>query len=118
MAVFGSDSAPLTVCRAIGVFDRVEGVLHPRAELVHRHIFFMGHAAIDDEQRLGAEIFAELKVFMVAEAVGRVVLPDIVLVASFGHVADGLLPAIGQIHPVALDPASAGEAHEGGLEVA
>ena len=116
MAVLGPERAPRAGGRAVGVLDGIQRVLHQLPHLVQRHDLLVRHAAIDDEERLRAEVLAHLEILVKAEAVRRVILPDVVLGAALGRVADGLLPAVGQAHHVAFDPAAAGEADEARLQ--
>ena len=63
--------APPAFGRAVGILDRVQGVLHVLVQVGHLDellcvLLLVAHAAIDDEQRLGVEVLAHLQVFVVA----------------------------------------------------
>ena len=77
-----------------------------------RHVVLVRHAAVDHEQRFGPEVFAHLQVFVVAQAVGRAVAPQVPMPRPLGDVADGLLPAESVRQLVTLHVAAAGKPHE------
>ena len=116
MPGLGAHGTPLAVGRPIGILDGVERILHVLIHLVHRDDFPVRHADIDAEEGVGIEILAELEVFVVAQRMRGVVLPDVVLGAAFGDIPDGLLPPVGHVHGVALNPAAARETDECRLE--
>ena len=64
--------APQGVGRAVGEFDEVQRVLDVRAEFRERAQFagieLAGHAAIQNGQRLGADVLAQLEILEEAEA--------------------------------------------------
>ncbi len=86
-----------------------------------------GHAAVEDRQRLRADVFGQLEVFIKAEAEGLEVVgrrPGIEFVVpaiddglAFGNVADRGLPAIARGQQAALDDAAAGKAQKAGMHV-
>ena len=131
MAHLGAELAPGRGDGAVGEFDEVEGVADVFVELGERGGFagveLAGHAAVEDGQGFGADVFGELEVFVEAEAeglevVGRragveLVVPAIDDGLSFGDVADGGLPAIAGDELAALDDAASGEAEEAGVHV-
>ena len=64
--------------RAVGELDQVERVLDVRVELVDRHelagVELAGHAAVEDRQRLGADVLRQLEVLEEAQAERLVVV--------------------------------------------
>ena len=79
VAGLGPQRAPFALRRAVGVLDGIQGVLHVLVHLVHRHVVVVGHAAVDDEQRLGPDVLAELEIFVVAQAVVGMIAPEIIV---------------------------------------
>ena len=116
MSGLGAHRAPDGIGRAIGIFNRIQRVLHPLAQAIERDGFFVRHADIDAKQRLGTEVFGKLQIFVIAQAVRGVVTPDVPERRARIQVANGVLPMIHVREVVALHPAAAGKAHEGGMQ--
>src|SRR6185295_19882902 len=72
MAQLGPLTAPLTGGGRVRKLNQIDCVLNEMIEIFKRgqlaRIELAGHAAIQNWQRLSADIFAKLKVFVVAEA--------------------------------------------------
>ena len=72
MAHLGAQLPPGRGYGAVGEFDQVQRVLDVFVELVERGSFagveLAGHAAVEDGQRLRADVFGQLKIFVEAEA--------------------------------------------------
>src|SRR5664280_2645941 len=70
--------APSGVRRAVGKFNQVQRVLNVRPKFVERTKFagveLAGHAAVDDGQRFGADVLAQLEKLKEAEAERLVVI--------------------------------------------
>ena len=53
------------VTGAVGELDQIERILNVRLQLVERHqlarVELAGHAAVENRQRLGADVFGQLK---------------------------------------------------------
>ena len=98
---------------AIGIFNGVEAVLHQGEGEA------MPHADIDHEQRCGANVLTELKVFVKAQTVGRPVAPVLVPVTRTRlDGTDGFFPLEGVgISFLTFYIATAGEPHETGMGV-
>ncbi len=123
--------APGARHRAVGELDQVERVLDVGRELVERHelaaVELAGHAAVEDRQRLGADVLGELEVLEEAQAERLVVVrrrPMLELVVPavdqelpLRDRADRLLPLVADGEPGPLDDAAAGEAQEARVEV-
>ena len=90
MAGLGPEPAPLAFDRAVGIFDGIQGVLDPGADLSLRTCVLVGYAAVDDEQRLRADVFTELQILVVAQAVGGTVSPQVPVAGPLGQVADAV----------------------------
>ena len=73
----------------------------------------MRHAAVDDKEGLRSNVFAELQVFVIAQAVGGIITPEIPMAGPLGNVPDGLFPAYGIRQLVPLHKATAGKPHKG-----
>jgi hypothetical protein len=58
-----------------------------------------------------------LEVFEESETVRLVVVPDVVVLYTLFHGADGVFPPINVIEPVAMGETTAGKANESGLKV-
>ena len=104
---------------AIGIFNGVEAVLHQCLRLVEGEGEAMPHADIDHEQRCGANVLTELKVFVKAQTVGRPVAPVLVPVTRTRlDGTDGFFPLEGVgISFLTFYIATAGEPHETGMGV-
>jgi hypothetical protein len=78
MAQGGALGAPGGIGIAIGELDQVQRILNVRLQLVQgaqlAGIELAGHAAIQNRQRLRADVFAQLKVFVEAQAEGLVIV--------------------------------------------
>ena len=126
----GTEAGPLAgLGVAIGPFDEVEYVLFvllksgPEGNTIllsaaeHRvnGAVLAGHGSSYYGQRFGAEVFAELEEFVVAEAACLVVAPKVALRFALMQGADGLFPVIHIAEAVAMDEAAAGESHEAGM---
>ena len=83
--------------RTVGELDQVERVLHVGIELIDRHqlvgVELAGHAAVQDRQRLGADVLGQLEVLVEAEAerlevVGRLAMAELVVPAVDDRGAD------------------------------
>ena len=72
----------------------------------------MRHANIDAEERLRAEIFGELEIFVKTQPVRGIVAPDIPKRGARINVPNGVLPMIHVRKIIALHPAAARKAHE------
>src|SRR6185369_12116661 len=64
----------------------------------------------------GAQVLAHLQILVVAEAMGGMILPDIVLGPAFRGLGYGLLPPISQAHCVSFHPAAARKTNKGRLQ--
>lgn len=60
-------------------------------------------------KRLRLQVLTELEVLVIAEVVGRRILPHVVLRVPFGRIANSLFAAIGKTHRLTFYPATAGE---------
>ena len=90
VAHVGAPLAPRARHRTVGELDQVERVLDVGIELVERHqlvrVELAGHAAVQDRQRLGADVLGQLEVLEEAEAerlevVGRRPVAELVVPA-------------------------------------
>ena len=82
------------------------------------------HADVEYRERLGAEVLAQLEVFVIAEREGvivaladRLVAPDVVGVLALFERTDRVLPREQPVEVVALGETAAGETNEAGRQV-
>ena len=100
--------APDGIRRAVGKLDQIQRVLDERVKPVERTEFsgveLAGHAAVQDRQRLRADVFAHLEEFKEAEAerleiirrgaMEKFVVPAVDEQLALLHRADGVFPLI------------------------
>ena len=115
VTVFGAEFPPGGTDGTVGVFEGVEGVLHPGPHAVEERRLDVRRAGVDAEDGLGAEVLGHLQVFVKAEPPGAAVaLPDVEVGAALLDRADGVFP-----RPAAgggragVDERTAGETEEG-----
>ena len=106
---------------ACSIFDGIERILYEHLDLFVVVIVAVAavtrHAGIADEHRLRTHIFTILQEFVVAEAVGRVVAPEVVFsLTEFGF-ADGVFPVHPVFHCQTFNNTAAGPAHKGRFKV-
>ena len=123
--------APGAGDRAVGELDQVERVLDVGIDGVKRRqlsrVVLTRHAAVDDRQRLGAQVFRQQEVLVEAKAerlvvvrrrpVGELVVPAVDDQRALGGIADRRLPLIASVEESALDDAASGKAQEPRLHV-
>ena len=122
----GPPAAPALVDRAVGELDQVERVLDVGIERVERRqlarVELAGHAAVEDRQRLGADVLGQLEVLEEAEPERLVVVgrgrngnssfQRLTIRRRDRQIADRRLPLIAAVEEPPLDDAAAGEAEE------
>ena len=78
VAHLGALASPLGVDGSIGEFDQIDRVLNVVIEIFERREFtgveLAGHAAVQNRQRLGADVFAQQEVFVITETERLVVV--------------------------------------------
>ena len=106
VAVGRPQRAPVSVGVAVAVFNQVQGILHPGPHLIERHgivgvaVVAETKSRVDPVERFHAQVFAEQKELVQAEAVGGPIAPGVVQVPGpQRQVAHGLFPShrVGQI---------------------
>ena len=75
------------------------------------------HAGVDHVDRLGAQVFGKLQVFMEPQACGGVISPQIVAAFPLREVADGVLPLDPVPERQAFDDTAAREPQKGRGEI-
>jgi hypothetical protein len=86
-----------------------------------------GFTAVEDRQRLGADVFGELKVFEEAKTEGLKIvgglpiahfhIPAVDHNGTVFHPADGLLPLVPVIEIAAFDDTAAGKSNKAGVHI-
>ncbi len=117
MTIGGALRSPSTIGVAIGILNRIQSFLHPRTEIICRDNLAPGDAAVDTQQRRGADVLAHLQILVVTQAVIHHVTPNIIARGAIGRVADGEFPVISVGKVDAIHPTAAGKAHERRLQV-
>ena len=127
----GPPGAPGAGSRAVGKLDQVQRVLDIRLKLVQRRQFagveLAGHAAIQNRQRLRADVLAQLEELEKAQAkrleiirrrpVQKFIVPAVDEQLAIFDRTDGILPLVTPVQHAAFDDAAAGEPQEAGLQV-
>ena len=137
MAGLGAESTPSGGAGvAVGVFYQVEHILNVGVHLLHRNAALLavgggegvavvrrvarvlaGDASGHHRERLGTDVLAEKEIFMVAQAAGLVISPEVTKRLARLKRTDGALPVVDVVDTVAVGHAAAGKAHEARMEV-
>ena len=116
VAVPGPDCAPFCVGATDGIFNGVKMILDERFHFVKLPIvtvaYYAGQTGVDNEHRLGSNVFAELEKIVVADAAAVVIAPQIHLAHTLDAVSYGLLPLDAVLHREAFHYAAARPADE------